>query len=74
MNCSCRRSRWGLHDVFVHDMIRHLRDRGMDTIANSPHSPYANALSHAVFHANVFHRVFSNAVYMTAVAQASIMS
>lgn len=45
---------------------------GMDTIANTP-SQYANALSRAVFHANAFHRIFSNAIYMTAVAQASIM-
>lgn len=34
---------------------------------------YANALSHTAFHANVFHRIFSNAIYMTAVAPASIM-
>lgn len=45
----------------------------MDTIANTPPSQYANALSPAVFHANVLHRIFSNVIYMTAVAQASIM-
>lgn len=45
----------------------------MDIIVLTPPSQYANALSCAVFHANAFHRIFSNVIYMTAVAQASVM-
>lgn len=58
--------------MYVHDMICHLQKRAW-TQLQIPPSQYANALSRAVFHANAFHRIFSNVIYMTAVAQASIM-